>query len=115
VQATFDIVYDAAEKRALPDDAWRMLDHRLDRSYWWEDWDKCVRIRHTVVSMYLDRGIDALAFMRITERDDFFAALIGALAEKCGSQRYLKRMRSRMADAGIRGDRLGIVKHAIWF
>ncbi|MHC4041336.1 hypothetical protein I3J27_32125 [Bradyrhizobium xenonodulans] len=115
VQATFDIVYDAAEKRTLPDDAWRILDRRLDRSYWWEDWDKCVRIRHTVVSMYLDRGIDALAFVRITERDDFFVALIGALSEKYGSQRYLKWMRNRMGDVGIGGERLRVVKHAIWF
>ncbi|MCK1538241.1 MULTISPECIES: hypothetical protein [unclassified Bradyrhizobium] len=115
VQATFDVVYDAAEKRILPDDAWRILDRRLDRSYWWEDWDRCVRIRHTVVSMYLDRGIDALAFVRITERDDFFVALISALSEKYGSQRYLKWMRNRMGDAGIDGERLRVVKHAIWF
>lgn len=115
VQATFDIVYDAAEKRTLPDDAWKILDRRLDRSYWWEDWDKCVRLRHTVVSMYLDRGIDALAFVRITDRDDFFAGLIGALSEKYGSQRYLKWMRNRMGDADIGGERLRVVKQAIWF
>jgi hypothetical protein len=44
----------------------------------------------TIVSMYLDRGIHALAFVRITGRDDVFAELIGALSEKFGSQRYLK-------------------------
>jgi hypothetical protein len=113
VQATFDVVYDAAEKRTLPEDAWKILDRRLDRSYWWHDWDKCVRIRHTVVSMYLDRGIDALAFVRITGRDDVFAELIGALSEKFGSQRYLKAIRNRMGDAGIGSERLRIVKHAI--
>jgi hypothetical protein len=113
VQATFDVVYDAAEKRTLPEDAWKILDRRLDRSYWWHDWDKCVRIRHTVVSMYLDRGIDALAFARITGRDDVFAELIGALSEKFGSQRYLKAIRNRMGDAAIGGERLRIVKNAI--
>lgn len=114
VRATFDVVYDAAEKRTLPDDAWKLLDRRLDRSYWWHDWDKCVRIRHTVVSMYLDRGIDALAFVSITSRDDVFAELIGALSEKYGSQRYLKAIRNRMSDNDIGGERLRIVKHAIW-
>jgi hypothetical protein len=114
VQATFDVVYDAAEKRTLPEDAWKILDRRLDRSYWWHDWDKCVRIRHTVVSMYLDRGIDALAFVGITGRDDVFAELIGALSEKFGSQRYLRTIRNRMGDAGVGGERLRIVKHAIW-
>jgi hypothetical protein len=113
VQATFDVVYAAAEKRTLPDDAWKILDRRLDRSYWWHDWDKCVRIRHTVVSMYLDRGIDALAFVRITGRDDVFAELIGALSEKFGSERYLKAIRNRMGDAGITGERLNMVKRAI--
>jgi hypothetical protein len=113
VQATFDIVYSAAEKRTLPDDAWKILDRRLDRSWWWHDWDKCIRIRHTVASLYLDRGIDALAFVRITGRDDVFAELIGALSEKLGSQRYLKAIRNRMRDAGIGGERLRMVKHAI--
>ena len=114
VQATFDVVYDAAEKRTLPEDAWKILDRRLDRSYWWHDWDKCVRIRHTVVSMYLDREIDALAFVRITGRDGVFTELVGALSEKFGSQRYLKAIRNCMGDAGIGGERLKIVKHAIW-
>lgn len=113
VQATFDVVYDAAEQRTLPEDAWRILDRRLDRSYWWYDWDKCVRIRHTVVKMYLDRGIDALAFVAITARDDIFFELIAALSEKFGSQRYLKAIRNRMSDAGMGGERLRIVKHAI--
>lgn len=113
VQATFDVVYGAAENRTLPDDAWRILDRRLDRSYWWHDWDKCVRIRHTVASMYLDRGIDALAFVTITARDDVFLELIGALSEKFGGRRYLKAIQNRMGDAGIGGERLRIVKHAI--
>jgi hypothetical protein len=113
VRATFDVVYDAAEKRTLPDDAWRLLDRRLDRSYWWHDWDKCVRIRHTVVSMYFDRGIDVLAFVRITGRDDVFAELIDALSEKFGSRRYLKAIRDRMSDNGMHGERLRMVKHAL--
>jgi hypothetical protein len=109
VQATFDVVYDAAEQRTLPEDAWRILDRR----YWWHDWDKCVRIRHTFVNMYLDRGIDVLAFVAITARDDVFFELIAALSEKFGSQRYLKSIRNRMGDAGMGGERLRIVKHAI--
>ncbi|WP_316175076.1 hypothetical protein [Bradyrhizobium sp. SZCCHNRI1073] len=113
VQATFDVVYGAAESRTLPDEAWRILDRRLDRSYSWPNWDTCVRIRHTVASMYLDRGIDALAFVTITARDEVFLQLIGALSEKFGSQRYLKAIRNRMGDAGIGGERLRIVKHAI--
>jgi len=113
VQATFDVVYDAAEKRTLPEDAWKILDRRLDRSYRWHDWDRCVRIRHTVASMYPDRGIDALAFVRITGRDDVFAELIRALSERWGSQRYLKAIRNRMGDAGLGGERLRIVNHAI--
>ena len=62
--------------------------------------------------MYLDRGIDALAFVRITGRDDFFAELIDALSDKFGSRRYLKAIRNRMDDAGIGGERLRIVTHA---
>ena len=96
--------------RRMPGKFW--IAGSIGRS-WWHDWDKCVRIRHTVASMLLDRGIDALAFVRITGRDDVFAELIGALSEKFGSQRYLKAIRNRMGDAGIGGERLRMVKHAI--
>ena len=50
----------------------------------------------------------------ITGRDDVFTELICVLSEKFGNQWYLKAIRDRMVDAGIGGERLRIVKRAIW-
>jgi hypothetical protein len=74
-------VYAAAERGPLPGDAWQLLDPRLQRSFWWPNWDKCIRIRHTVVGMYVDREIDAASFLKITDRDDVFAELIDVVAD----------------------------------
>jgi hypothetical protein len=114
VQSSFDTVYTAAERGSLPGDAWQLLDHRLQRSFWWPYWDKCIRIRHTVVSMYVDRGIDAASFLKITERDDVFAALIDVVADSFSGQRYLKSIRDRLTDRGIGDERLRLVKRALW-
>jgi hypothetical protein len=114
IQSSFDTVYAAAERRSLPGDAWQLLDPRLQRSFWWPNWDKCIRIRHTVVGTYVDREIDAASFLKITDRDDVFAELIDVVADGYRGQRYLKSIRDRLSDIGIAGDRLRLVKRALW-
>jgi GTPase-associated protein 1 len=114
VQSTFDPVYTTVEGASLADDAWQLLDHRLYRSYWWPSWDKCRRILQTTVDMYMDREIDASFFLKITTRDDVFAALVDIVANNYGGQRYLKSIRDRLTDRGIAGERLRAVKRVIW-
>jgi hypothetical protein len=114
VESSFDTVYAAAERGSLPMDAWQLLDHRLHRSFWWPNWDKCVRIRQTIASMYLDREIDAASFLKVTERDDIFAALVDVVANSYGGQRYLKSVRDRLAEHGLASERLRVVKRALW-
>lgn len=64
--------------------------------------------------MYMDREIDAAYFLKITDRDDLFAELIDVAADRFGGQRYLKSIRDRLNDRGIGGERLRVVKRAIW-
>ncbi|QQO19092.1 hypothetical protein JJB98_03775 [Bradyrhizobium diazoefficiens] len=114
VESSFDPVYAAAERGSLPADAWQLLDYRLNRSFWWPNWDKCVRIRQTIAGMYLDREIDAASFLRVTERDDIFTALVDVVANGYGGQRYLKSVRDRLTEHGIASERLRVVKRALW-
>jgi hypothetical protein len=114
VQSTFDLVYTTVESASLADDAWQLLDHRLYRSYWWPSWDKCRRILQTTVDMYLNREIDASFFLKITARDDVFAALVDTVANNYGGQRYLKSIKDRLTDSGAGGERIRMVKRALW-
>jgi len=114
IQSSFDTVYAAAERRSLPGEAWQLLDSRLQRSFWWPNWDKCIRIRHTVVDMYVDREIDAASFLKITDRDDVFAELIDVAADSYRGQQYLKSIRDRLTERGIGDERLRAVRRALW-
>jgi hypothetical protein len=48
----FDKVTRPRSVRALPDDAWRLLDDRLYRSYW-PNRDRCKRIRQTTGDLFV--------------------------------------------------------------
>jgi GTPase-associated protein 1, N-terminal domain type 1 len=113
-QLSFDTIYAAAMRESLPLDAWQLLDPRLQRSIWWPNWDKCIRIRHTVADMYVDREIDAASFLSITGSDDAFAELIDVAADSYRGQRYLKSVRDWLSDRGIGGERLRAIKRALW-
>jgi hypothetical protein len=113
-QLSFDAVYAAAGRRSVPADAWQLLDPRLQRSIWWSNWDKCLRIRHTVADMFVDREIDATSFLKITESDDIFVELINVVADSYRGQRYLKSVRDHLTDRDIGGERLRAVKRVLW-
>lgn len=114
VQSTFDLVYTTVEGASLADDAWQLLDHRLYRSYWWPSWDKCRRILQTTVDMYMDRQIDASFFLKITARDNVFAALVDTVANNYGGQRYLRSIKDRLTDSGGDVERIRLVTRALW-
>jgi len=114
IQLTFDTVYAAVERSALPEDAWRLLDRRLYWSYFWPKWDRCLRIRQTTVAAFLERDLDRSAFVRITERDDVFALLIELASVSFSGQRYLKSVRNYLADDDNLRKRLRIIKRALW-
>ena len=62
VRITFDKVYTATERAALPDEAWRLLDDRLYRSYLWPSWDRCQRIRQSTVDLFVNKELDPQSF-----------------------------------------------------
>jgi hypothetical protein len=64
--------------------------------------------------MYLNREIDASFFLKITARDDVFAALVDTVANNYGGQRYLKSIKDRLTDSGAGGERIRMVKRALW-
>ena len=111
---TFDTVYSFSERSALPDDAWRLLDDRLNRSYFWPNWDNCHRIRQTTVNLFVNRDLDPQSFAAITTRDDVFELLVDIAAHSFAGERYLKAVREALSHNGNQGERLRLVKRAIW-
>ena len=113
IQLAFDTVYAAVERSTLPEDAWRLLDHRLYRSYLWPNWDRCLRIRQTTVAAFVERGLDGAAFARITGRDDVFALLVELAAFSFRGQQYLKSIKDSLAHDDNQRERLRMVERAL--
>ncbi|WP_441255822.1 GAP1-N1 domain-containing protein [Tardiphaga sp. 285_C5_N1_2] len=114
VQLSFDTVFASVQQSALPDEAWRLLDDRLYRSYFWPSWDRNPRITQTTVDLYVDNDLDPGAFVRITAHDGVFALLVDVAARSFRGQRYLKSARDRLSHDGRQSERLRIIKQAIW-
>jgi hypothetical protein len=114
VQLSFDTIFASVERSALPDDAWRLLDDRLHRSYFWPSWDRSPRITQTTVDLYVDNDLDPGAFVRITAHNGVFALLVDATARSFRGQRYLKSARDQLTQDERQSERLRIIKRAIW-
>jgi len=98
----------------LAEDAWRLLDHSLYRSYFWPNWDRCLRIRQTTIEAFVGRGLDAAAFARITGRDDVFALLVEIAASSFRGQQYLRLVKDLLLQDDNRHERPRIVRRALW-
>jgi hypothetical protein len=114
VRIAFDKVYAVAEQSAMPDDAWRLLDDRLYRSFFWPNWDRCARIRKTTVDLFVNRRLDERSFVQITSRDDIFELLVEIAAASYSGQKYLNSVRTRLSYDGDYLERMRIIGRAIW-
>jgi hypothetical protein len=113
VRIVFDKVYAATARSALPDDAWRLLDDRLYKPFFWASWDRCARIRRTTVDLFVNRELDQRSFLQITSRDDIFELLVGIAAESYSGQKYLISVRTRLLHDENYLDRMRTITRAI--
>jgi len=114
VRIAFDKVYEAAERSAVPDDAWQLLDNRLYQSFFRPNWDRCARIRQTTVGLFINRELDQRSFLHITSRDDIFELLVKFAADSYSGRKYLNSVRSRLLNDGNCQVRMRTIESAIW-
>jgi hypothetical protein len=114
VRIAFDNIYAAAERAALPDDAWRLLDDRLYQSFFWPNWDRCARIRRTIADLFVNRWLDQGSFLRITSKDEIFKHLVDIAANSANGQKYLNSVQALPLQEGEYIERIRMIKSAIW-
>jgi hypothetical protein len=88
--ACLDVVYRAAMNSRLPDDAWWKVSNDLPRGYWWQEWDRCERIRKGVAERFSSERWPASALITLTKDDDLFEALVKELRDSKPGRRALK-------------------------
>jgi hypothetical protein len=85
----FDVVYQAATVSRLPDDAWRGLSLFLPSASWWQDWDRCERLRKGIAEKFQAEQWPAWRLIGITKDDYVFAEIIDELRYRYSGRRVL--------------------------
>src|SRR5262249_38063668 len=88
--ACLDVVYRAAMKSRLPDDAGWKVSSELPRGYWWQDWDRCERMRKAVAERFSSERWRASALVTLTKDEGLFDALVAELRDSKPGRRVLK-------------------------
>jgi hypothetical protein len=89
----------------LPDEAWWSIANDLPQSYWWQDWDRCERLRKGVVERFRSERWPASALLEITTDDILFDALVAELRDSKSGRRVLKEA----AERGAMGRRRAVI------
>lgn len=84
-----DIVYRAAADARLRDGLWHELVPYLPVASWWQDWDRCERLRRGVAEKFRSQQWPASKLTGITRDDRLFAELIGELRERRSGRRVI--------------------------
>jgi len=102
--ACLDVVYRAALNSRVPDDAWWKVSSELPRGYWWQDWDRCERLRKAVAERFADGRWPAPALPALTADEAMFDALVAELRDSKPGRRVLKE-----AVSGATGRRRAVI------
>lgn len=109
IKLSFESVYSAAQRSEIPDTAWRLLDDRLPRSYFWQHWDICQRLRSGVIEAFSDRLLSPEAFVTLTENQTLFYQLVDLARDSYSGRKYLRHVSKSITD-GSRNDRLRMIE-----
>jgi len=92
VEAFEPILMKAASRKLQPE-AWNLLDARLAWPLLWFNWDNAARVATGVVDLFVAHGLEPAQFLRLTDDDDLFAALVGLAARTSAGRQYLASVR----------------------
>lgn len=72
---SLDVIYDACLKSRLNEEVWSLVMGRLPRPSWWQEWDRCERLRLGVAEIFLKKRFSARFFCDVTTNLHLFKQL----------------------------------------
>ena len=108
----FDNVYIPASQSRLSSEAWRILEPRLPRS-WFFDWDYCQKLRDGLAEAFVDRELPPEIFGRVTGDDKVFEQLSRVIARSGRGRRYLRKVIASLSTISGRSRREAIINDVI--
>jgi hypothetical protein len=103
---SLDIVYGAAMSSMLLDEDWKGLSNCLPQASWWQDWDRCDRLRKGVVERYRSQKWPAASLVNVTTSDELFEMLVSELRDNWYGRRVVQ---VAIEQSGVSGKRKDIL------
>lgn len=106
VAAAFEPVYFAAAAGRLSEDSWQLIRSEAPDLSWWQDWDRCKRLRRALVDFFVLGDWPAADFISAVRDPDVFKQLLVMLRKSIEGRRFA----SHLSDSVQRG----LVEVATW-
>lgn len=118
VERSLGTVYDAAAGESMTTAAWAVLEPRLPKVGYWQQWDRCEQLLAAVAQLYVRRDLSASSFCQLGRTESEFSSLVEAAAREWGGRSYLrsvKRELKRWRTGNL--NRMGVIERAVdsWF
>lgn len=86
----FEITDAALANSRLPITCWNQLEPKLPWPMFWQDWDKCYRLRKGLVDRCVEEKWPVEVFAKLTSVDETFAILVTIADESYRGRQYLE-------------------------
>jgi hypothetical protein len=95
VAESFEVVHDLARKGELHRDTWLILEPILPHLNWFQDWDKCERMRRGLVEAFVRHRWPASELRRCISNQELFGQLLHSAEKVEGGAHLLQRLSQR--------------------
>lgn len=99
LRMSFDRVHRSLRDCSMPDEGWRLVERRLPWPTFWDEWDRCERVRRAMAAKFVDFDLDPAAFARLTDDNAIFQLLAEIAATSRSGRRYLEKVVKTIREA----------------
>ena len=90
VARAFEIVHDAESKNSLKYKHWYYLNELLPNVYWWQEWDKCERLRKGLVDAFIEFNWPYSSFILALQNIELFLKVLDYCDKQRSTRGYIR-------------------------
>lgn len=99
LKLTFEPLHSAAEKGAIPEELWRLVDGALPKPPFGREWDRAVRLRMATAKKCYELKIKAGDLANLVSSDILFEMLLDEIWDPFGGARYLRSVAEELSQS----------------
>ncbi len=98
ISLAFDPIYDSLANSKLKNEDWGKLNKLLPNLSFYNDWDRCLRLRSAVAQVFVSEKLSFYEFVKVTKNDKTFKELVNSVTKIDEGSYYLKNGLSALID-----------------